>query len=123
RRVAYVPHGGPDGGDGGKGGDVVLEVDTQLSTLLDFRYRQRYQAEHGRDGGGQNWTGKSGEDLVLRVPPGTAIRDAESGELLAELLEAGDRIVVAAGGRGGKGNAFFATATNQAPRHHQPGEE
>lgn len=123
RRVAYVPLGGPDGGDGGKGGDVVLEVDPQLSTLLDYRYRQKYAAEAGRNGSGANKTGRSGDDLVLRVPPGTVAVDAETGEALGELVEPGDRVVVAAGGRGGRGNARFATATNQAPRHAQPGEE
>ena len=123
RRVAYVPLGGPDGGDGGKGGDVVLEVDAQLSTLLDFRYRQKYAAEAGNKGSGSNKTGRSGDDLILRVPPGTVAVDAETGDVLGELVEPGDRVVVAAGGRGGRGNARFATATNQAPRHAQPGEE
>jgi GTP-binding protein len=123
RRVAYVPFGGPDGGDGGKGGDVVVQVDPQLATLLDYRYRQKYSAESGAKGEGSNRTGRSGERLVLRVPPGTVVRDADSGETVGELVEPGDEIVAARGGRGGKGNAFFATATNQAPRHAQPGEE
>jgi GTPase len=123
RRESYIPHGGPDGGDGGKGGDVVIRVDPQLSTLLDYRYRQRYRAESGQDGQGQNKTGRSGGDLVLSVPPGTVVRDADTGEAVAELIEEDDSIVVARGGRGGKGNAFFATSTNQAPRHAQPGEE
>jgi GTPase len=123
RRESYAPHGGPDGGDGGKGADVVIEVDPQLTTLLDFRYRQHYRAPAGSDGAGQNRTGRSGDDLVLRVPPGTSVRDADTDEQLGELLEAGERVVVAHGGRGGKGNAFFATSTNQAPRHAQPGEE
>jgi GTPase len=123
RRESYIPHGGPDGGDGGKGGDVVLVADPQLWTLLDFRYRQRYAATSGDAGQGQNRTGRSGEDLVLRVPPGTTVRDADAGEVLGELLSEGDRVVVAAGGRGGRGNASFATATNQAPRYAQPGEE
>src|SRR5690606_4649834 len=85
RRESYIPHGGPDGGDGGRGGDVILRVDSQLATLLDYRYRQNYRAEAGQKGQGQNKTGKSGEDLVLRVPPGTVVRDVESGELLGEL--------------------------------------
>jgi GTPase len=123
RRESYEPHGGPDGGDGGKGGDVVVEVDAQLATLLDFRYRRQYRAEAGHKGSGSNKTGRSGEDLVLRVPPGTVVRDQDSGEIVAELLEPGDRVIAARGGRGGKGNAFFATATNQAPRRSQPGEE
>ncbi|MEX2583596.1 MAG: GTPase ObgE [Gemmatimonadota bacterium] len=122
RRESYIPLGGPDGGDGGKGGDVVLEVDSQLSTLLDYRYRQHYRARSGGNGEGANRTGRSGEDLVLRVPPGTTARDADTGEVLGELLEDGQRVVVAAAGRGGRGNAAFATATNQAPRHAQPGE-
>ncbi len=123
RRESYIPHGGPDGGDGGKGADVVLVTDPQLSTLMDFRYRRRYRAPSGQDGGGANRTGRSGADLELRVPPGTAIRDADSGEFLGELLAVGDSLIVARGGRGGKGNSFFTTATNQAPRHAQPGEE
>ena len=123
RRESYIPHGGPDGGDGGKGADVVLRVDPQMSTLLDYTYRRRYRAPDGGDGQGQNRTGRSGEDLQLRVPPGTTVRDADTGELLGELIGAEDRLVAVHGGRGGKGNAFFATATNQAPRHAQPGEE
>ena len=123
RRAAYVPLGGPDGGDGGKGGDIILEVDPQMTTLLDYRYRQKYRAESGQKGSGSNKTGRSGEDLVLRVPPGTVALDADSGEMLGELVEPGARLVVAAGGRGGRGNLRFATATNQAPRHAQPGEE
>ncbi|HEX6927478.1 MAG TPA: GTPase ObgE [Longimicrobiaceae bacterium] len=123
RREAYIPLGGPDGGDGGKGGDVVLEVDPQMSTLLDYRYRQKYQAPSGKRGSGSKRTGAAGEDLVLRVPPGTVARDADTGEVLGELLHPGDRLVVAAGGRGGRGNAYFATATNQAPRYAQPGQE
>ncbi len=123
RRESFIAHGGPDGGDGGKGADVVVVLDSQLSTLLDYRYRRHYSAPAGRDGEGQNRTGRSGEDLILRVPPGTTIRDADTSELLGELLIEGDTVVAARGGRGGKGNAFFATATNQAPRHAQPGEE
>ena len=123
RRESYAPHGGPDGGDGGKGGDVVLRVDPNLATLLDYRYRQEYRAPSGEKGSGSNRTGRSGENLVLRVPPGTVVRDLAAGEVLGELLNAGDELVAAAGGRGGRGNAYFATATNQAPRHSQPGEE
>lgn len=123
RRESYAPFGGPDGGDGGRGGDVIVQVDAQLATLLDYRYRRSYSAEDGAKGQGSNRTGRSGDDLVLRVPPGTVVRDSESGETLGELLAAGDAMVAARGGRGGKGNAFFATATNQAPRHAQPGEE
>jgi GTPase len=123
RRESKVPHGGPDGGDGGRGGDVILRVDPQLSTLLDYRYRSRYVAPRGDNGQGSNKTGRSGEDLVLGVPPGTVARDAGSGEVVAELLEPGDEVVVARGGRGGRGNAAFATATNQAPRRADTGGE
>ena len=123
RRESYIPLGGPDGGDGGKGGDVVFRVDPQMSTLLDYRYRRHYTAEVGQDGQGSNRSGRSGEELVLRVPPGTTLSDADTGEVLGELLVEGDEVIVAAGGRGGKGNAFFASSTNQAPRHAQPGEE
>jgi GTPase len=123
RRESGVPHGGPSGGDGGKGGDVIVRVDSQLSTLLDYRYQQHYRAERGQHGEGSNRTGRSGEDLVLRVPPGTVLRDAETGELIGELLEEGEDLVVARGGRGGRGNARFATSTNQAPRRWEPGRE
>ena len=123
RREKFVPMGGPDGGDGGRGGDVIVRGDANLATLLDYTYRDHWAAERGEHGLGANKTGRSGADVVLPVPPGTVIRDADSGELLGEILEPGDEIVVAAGGRGGKGNAFFATATNQAPRQWQPGEE
>jgi GTPase len=123
RRETGVPHGGPSGGDGGNGGDVILRADDQLSTLLDFRYQQHYRAERGQHGEGSNRTGRSGADLVLRVPPGTVVRDADTGELLGELLDDGETLVVARGGRGGRGNARFATATNQAPRRCDPGTE
>ncbi len=123
RRESGVPRGGPSGGDGGRGGDVVLEVDEQLSTLMDYSYRRHYRAERGQHGEGSNRTGKAGKDLTLKVPPGTLVRDADTGELLGELLEPGQRVVVARGGRGGRGNARFATATQQAPRRWEPGEE
>ncbi len=123
RREKGVPRGGPAGGDGGHGGSVVLVADPQLATLMDFSYKQHYKAERGRHGEGSNRTGKSGADLELRVPPGTVVRDADTGEELGELLEPGDRLVVAEGGRGGRGNARFATATHQTPRQWEPGEE
>ncbi len=123
RRESGVPRGGPSGGDGGKGGDVILAADPQLSTLLDFRYRQRYAAERGSHGEGSNRTGRSGGDLLLRVPPGTLVRDLATGEAIGELLEPQQQLVVARGGRGGRGNARFATATNQAPRRADPGED
>ncbi len=121
RREKFVPRGGPDGGDGGDGGDVVLIADAQLSTLLDYQYQQRYRAERGQHGQGKKRTGASGADAVLRVPPGTVVKDADTGRQLGELLEPGDRLVVARGGPGGRGNASFATATRQAPREAEPG--
>lgn len=123
RRETGVPHGGPNGGDGGKGGDVVAEADPQLSTLLDYRYRQHYNADAGMRGKGSNKTGRDGGELVLRVPPGTIFQDADTGELIGELVEAGERLVLARGGRGGRGNAAFATATNQAPRRADSGTD
>ncbi|MBT8335898.1 MAG: GTPase ObgE [Gemmatimonadetes bacterium] len=123
RRESGVPRGGPNGGDGGKGGDVILVADKQLTTLLDYSYRRHYKADRGQHGMGSNKTGKGGDDRVLRVPPGTLVRDLDSGELLGELLGDGDRLVAARGGRGGRGNARFATATHQAPRRWEPGEE
>lgn len=123
RRETFVPRGGPSGGDGGKGGDVVLEVDENLNTLLDYSYRKHYHAPRGQHGQGKERTGRSGEDMVLKVPPGTVITDADTGDVLGELLEHGQRLVAAKGGRGGKGNAHFPTSTNQAPRKWQPGEE
>lgn len=123
RREKGVPRGGPAGGDGGKGGDVILVSDPQLTTLLDLTHRQRYKAERGQHGEGSNRTGRDGEGVVIRVPPGTVVRDAETSEVLGELMGAGDRLVVARGGRGGRGNARFATSTHQAPRHWEPGEE
>ncbi|MGK7312163.1 MAG: GTPase ObgE [Candidatus Longimicrobiales bacterium M2_2A_002] len=122
RREKYVARGGPAGGNGGKGGDVILRVDEQLSTLLDFRYQEHYKAERGQHGEGGNRTGASGDDLVLRVPPGTTVSDADTGETLGELLSPGEELVVAEGGRGGRGNAAFASPTNRAPREWEPGE-
>jgi GTP-binding protein len=123
RREKYVPMGGPDGGDGGRGGDVIVRADRNLTTLLDYTYRDAWKAERGQHGEGSNRTGRSGADVVLPVPRGTVVRDADSRELLGEVLEDGDTVVVAKGGRGGKGNSFFVTATHQAPREWQPGEE
>lgn len=126
RREKYVPHGGPAGGDGGKGGDVVLEIAPRLNTLVSFQRRRHFVAGSGGHGGNFNKTGKSGEDLVVEVPPGTIVRDAETGMPLADLTEPGQRIVVARGGRGGRGNARFKSSTNQAPRlaeRGEPGEE
>ena len=123
RREKGVPRGGPAGGDGGTGGDVVLVGDSGLTTLSDYRYRRHHRAERGRHGEGSNRTGRSGRDLELRVPPGTIAVDDDSGEVLGELLAAEERLVLARGGRGGRGNARFASATHQAPRRWEPGEE
>src|SRR3982751_4158088 len=110
RREKFVPMGGPDGGDGGRGGDVIVRADSNLATLLDYTYRDSWTAERGEHGMGSNKTGRSGEDVVLPVPPGTVIRDLATGEVLGDIMESGDEIVVARGGRGGKGNSYFATA-------------
>jgi len=122
RREKYVPFGGPDGGDGGKGGDVVLQVSPTLNTLSAFRHKERFHAPDGANGAKQNQTGRSGEDLVILVPPGTIVYDDEGGELLGDLVEADQRLVVARGGRGGRGNTHFASARNQVPRMAQKGE-
>ena len=122
RREKYVPKGGPDGGDGGRGGSVFLEVNVHVRTLLDCREQPRYRADSGRPGSGNRRSGKDGRDLVVRVPPGTVVRDPESGEVVADLVRAGERFAAAHGGRGGRGNARFATPTHQAPRHADPGE-
>jgi GTP-binding protein len=123
RREKFTPMGGPDGGEGGKGGDVLLRGDSNLATLLDFTYRDHWEAERGEHGMGSNKTGRSGADITLPVPPGTIVRDKVTGERLGEVLEHGEIMRVAKGGRGGKGNSFFATATHQSPREWQPGEE
>jgi GTPase len=122
-RFKYKPKGGPDGGDGGHGGSVYVRGDPNLATLLDYRYRTVWQAERGEHGRGKTQTGASSRDIYLPVPPGTVVRNADTGELLGEVLEAGDTLRVARGGKGGRGNARFATSTHQAPREWEPGEE
>src|ERR687888_2047517 len=124
RREKFVPKGGPDGGDGGQGGSVYVRADPNLATLLDYRYRTQWKAERGQHGKGKNMTGKSGADLYLPVPPGTQVKDAATGEVLGEVLRegGGDVLLVARGGRGGRGNARFATPTHQSPREGGPGE-
>ncbi|HOQ08386.1 MAG TPA: GTPase ObgE [Clostridiales bacterium] len=122
RREKYVPAGGPDGGDGGKGGDIVFEVDEGLRTLIDFKYRRKYVAESGENGGPAKRTGKSGRDLVIKVPPGTVVKDAETGRILADMVEPGQKTVVARGGKGGAGNWHFATPTRQVPNFAKPGD-
>jgi len=121
RREKFVPMGGPDGGDGGDGGDVWFRVDSELGTLLDFRYKVHYKAESGGHGMGKKMHGKGGEDLIIRVPPGTLVHDAETGELLADLTEPDQQVLLLKGGMGGRGNARFVSSTNRAPRHAQPG--
>jgi GTP-binding protein len=123
RHEKFIEFGGPSGGDGGKGGDVIFETSSGLSTLLELRHRPHQKAEHGHNGMGKNRHGAGGNDLVLKVPVGTVIRDAETGDTMADLTEPGQRLVLLRGGRGGQGNARFATATNKAPKFAQPGEE
>src|SRR3989440_2500152 len=121
RREAHVPRGGPDGGDGGKGGDVVLLVDPQLGTLTDFRFTKEIDAESGKPGSGRNSSGRSGADRVLKVPPGTLVIDRATGETVADLVSPGEELIVARGGSGGKGNSRFATSTRRAPRIAEDG--
>jgi GTP-binding protein len=126
RREKFVPRGGPSGGDGGRGGDVYMESSDQLNTLLHFRFNPRYVAGRGNHGEGSNRSGREGEDVVIQVPVGTVVTDLDSGELVHDFAEPGERILIAAGGRGGRGNAAFATSTNRAPRRHEegrPGQE
>jgi len=122
RREKYVPRGGPDGGDGGLGGSVVLAVSPRVRTLLDCREQPRYLAQNGRPGSGNQRSGKDGADLEVPVPAGTVVKDAATGEVVADLVHAGDTYLAARGGRGGRGNKRFATPTHQAPRHADPGE-
>ncbi|HVS60441.1 MAG TPA: GTPase ObgE [Gemmatimonadaceae bacterium] len=123
RREWRTPMGGPDGGDGGRGGSVIVRGDSNLATLLDYTYRDNWVAERGEHGMGANKSGRGGADITMPVPPGTILRNSESGEIIAEILEDGQEAVIAQGGRGGKGNSFFATPTHQSPREWQPGEE
>jgi GTP-binding protein len=122
RREKYIPRGGPDGGDGGKGGDVIFEVKSTLNTLSSFRQNQRFKAEEGVKGGPSQMTGRNGKDLIIHVPPGTVLFDADTGELIGDLTEPGQQLTVLKGGRGGRGNQQFATSRNQAPRTAEKGE-
>jgi len=122
RREKFVPKGGPNGGDGGKGGDVILKASSQLSTLIDFRYKQHYRARRGAHGMGSDKTGKSGEDQIIIVPTGSIIKEKTTDKVIGELLVDGEELVVLNGGKGGKGNAHFKTSTNQAPRYAQKGQ-
>lgn len=126
RREKYVPEGGPSGGDGGRGGSVIFIGDEGLRTLVDFRYKRHYKADRGEHGEGKNMHGKGGEDSILRIPVGTLVKDADTGEILADLTEHGQKVIVAKGGRGGRGNARFLSNTNKAPtlaENGEPGEE
>lgn len=123
RREKYVAAGGPDGGDGGKGGNIIFEVDPDSNTLIDFRYNRKFKAQNGENGSGAHKFGKSGEDLVVKVPKGTIVKDAQTGKVIADLSEEGQRKLILPGGRGGRGNSHFATSTRQAPRFAQDGEK
>ena len=123
RREKYVPNGGPDGGDGGNGGDIIFLVDDGVNTLSDYRYKRKFSAQSGEEGGKRNCHGKNGEDLILKVPEGTVIKDAESGKVIADMSGENKRQVILKGGRGGLGNQHFATSTMQAPKYAQPGQE
>ena len=122
RREKYIPKGGPDGGDGGDGGDVILIADPQVHTLYDFHHQVHFRAENGKPGMGKKMKGKDGQDLILRVPVGTVVKDAETGKILGDLTEPGQTLVIARGGKGGRGNAHFATPVRQAPRIAEPGK-
>ncbi len=122
RREKYVPNGGPDGGDGGTGGSVIFEVDKGLNTLTDFRHIRKYCAQDGEDGGNKNCRGKNGEDIIIKVPEGTVIKEFESGKIIADMSGDNSRFVILKGGRGGNGNQHYATATMQAPKYAQPGQ-
>ncbi len=122
RREKHVPRGGPDGGDGGKGGDVVLRTTSRKRTLYDFHFKRQFKAQNGRPGQGKRKTGKNGDDLIIEIPPGTLVRDTQSSQVLKDLVQPGDAFIAVAGGRGGQGNARFKTSTHRAPRFAQPGE-
>ncbi len=123
RREKFIPRGGPDGGDGGKGGDVIFRTASQKRTLYDFRYKKHFIAEKGGDGAGRLKTGKKGKELIIEIPPGTIISDINTGSILKDMVEPDESFVIARGGRGGQGNKKFATSTHRTPRFAQPGEE
>ena len=123
RREPFVPEGGPDGGDGGKGGDIIFQADRNLRTLMDFKYKKKYKAENGQNGMKKQMFGKKGQDLVIKVPPGTMITDEETGLLMKDLIEDGDSFVAVKGGKGGKGNVHFKNSVRQAPNFGEAGGE
>ncbi len=123
RKEKFVPKGGPSGGDGGDGGSIYVEADENLYTLMDLSHNKHVYADDGKPGGRREQTGASGEDVVIRVPPGTVVKDKRTGQVIGEVVESGQRILVAEGGEGGRGNAYFKSSTNQAPRHAEPGGE
>jgi GTP-binding protein len=123
RREKYVPKGGPSGGNGGNGGNIILKADPNLFTLLDFRYKRKYKAQNGEPGGSSKKDGKFGEDVAIKIPVGTIVKNAETGKVIFDLNKAEQEVVLAKGGKGGKGNSNFATPTNQAPRKAEPGKE
>jgi len=122
RREKFIPKGGPDGGDGGRGGSIILEVDPNLRTLIDFKYHSHYKANRGQHGKGSDQHGRKGDDIVLKVPPGTVVKDAETGQVLADLTQPIQKVVAAKGGRGGRGNARYSTSTHRSPREWEVGE-
>ncbi len=122
RREKFIPRGGPDGGDGGKGGDVILQSTSRRRTLYPFRFRRQFKAKNGAHGQGKKKTGKNGESLIVEIPPGTLVNDAETNDLLKDFTKPGESFIAAAGGRGGQGNSRFKTSTKRAPRYAQPGE-
>ncbi len=122
RREKYVPNGGPDGGDGGHGGDVIFQVDEGLNTLIDFRHIRKYKAVDGESGGKRNCRGKDGDDIIIKVPEGTVIKEAESNKVITDMSGENRRIVLLRGGKGGNGNQHYATPTMQAPKYAQPGQ-
>src|SRR3990170_3729174 len=122
RREKYVPKGGPDGGDGGKGGDIIIQANRNLITLMDFKYKSFYKTEDGSAGMGAKKTGKEGKNLILKVPVGTTIKDKETGEVIADLTKDKEQIIIARGGEGGRGNTRFKSSTDRAPRKYEEGE-
>jgi len=123
RREKYVPKGGPDGGDGGNGGSIIFVADKKINTLIDFKYRKHYRAENGGHGKGKNQHGRNGKDLIIKIPAGTIIKNAETGDVIADMVNDGEKLLVAKGGRGGRGNASFVSPTRQAPRIATKGEK